>query len=395
MKAWQLPLIASVAVSFPAYAVQPQGISLGNGVILLPGVEVSILNDSNIYFAETDETSSRITKIRPNVSLLGDLGATQLSAYYQLENGSYSEDSDDNYLDHLFVLGADVEMTSRQALGLDLSINAGHDPRGAGSTQGVSDISSVDPDEFKELVLGADYTYGADSAFANVTGYIESYGKTYSTNAETTDQLEHDKLKLGALLALKVSPATRALFEVRNTAISYSDDEADVKDGSELKVLAGARWDFAGKTSGEVKVGMADRSFDDGDVDGDSRFSWEAGLTWTPRTYSILSLTSSQEARETSGGGSHVANSTLAATWMHQFSVKFGLEAMLSNVAEEYVNSADDRDDNTLTYGLKGVFSPNKMIDLKLGLDQANRDSSDNSYDYDRQVVTFGVELAI
>jgi len=396
MKAWQLPLIAVTSVGSTVYAVQPQGIQLGSGVTMLPGVEVSISNDSNIYLDESAETSSRITKIRPNVALVADLGTTQLNAYYQLENGSYSEDSDNNYLDQLFVLGVDVEMTSRQALGLDLSINAGHDPKGSGSTQN-SDVDAVDIDEFKELKLGADYTYGADSAFANVTGYLESYGKTYSTNKDLTASLEHDKIKMGALMALRVTNKTRGLVEIRNTTISYSDnsDVAKNKEGSELKLLVGASWSLAGKTTGDVKLGMSDRSFDESENDGDSRFSWEAGVTWAPRTYSIVNFITSQESNETAGGGSHVATSTIMVGWEHQFSTKFGLELNLANIAEEYVNSGDNRDDNTLSYGVKGVFSPNKMLDIKLGLDQSGRDSNVNSYDYDRQIVTLGVELAI
>jgi len=393
MKAWQLSLIAATTASTSVYAVQPQGVHLGSGVTMLPGVEVGISNDSNIYLSASDETSSRLTFIRPSLGLVADLGATQLNAYYQLENGAYSEDSDDNYLDQLFVLGADVEMTSKQALGLDLKVKSAHDPRGTGSTQGVDDVSIFDIDEFKELVLGADYTYGANTAFANATGYLESFSKTYSSNKDQTESLEHDKLKMGALLALRVTDTTRALVEVRNTTLSYSKDST--KDGSELKFLAGARWGLAAKTTGEVKLGLSDRQFDKNDNDADSRFSWEANVTWSPRSYSIVNLVSSQESVETAGGGSHVATSTIGLGWMHQFSTRFSLNVKLANVSEEYVNSSNNRDDSTISYGLGGVFSPNTMFDFKLGLEKTTRSSNVSTGDYDRQVITLGVELAI
>lgn len=393
MKAWQLSLIAATTASASAYAVQPQGIQLGSGVTMLPGVEVSISNDSNIYLSSDKETSSRITRIRPNVGLVADLGATQLNAYYQLENGAYSEDSDDNYLDQLFVLGADVEMTSRQSLGLDLQINTGHDPRGSGSTEGKADLTQFEPDEYKELTLGGDYTYGSTSAFLNITGYLENLSKTYSTNKDNTEKLEHDKLTMGGVLSLRVTDATRALFELRNTTLSYSKDES--KDGSELKLLLGARWGLAAKTTGEVKLGISDRKFDKDDNDSDSRFSWEAGVTWSPRSYSVVNFVSSQESVETAGSGSHVATSTIGLGWMHEFSTRFALGVNLSNISEEYVNSNRDRDDSTLSYGVKGIFSPNDMLDVTLGLDKASRSSNLNGFDYDRQVVKLGVNLAI
>ncbi len=394
MKAWQLPLFAMASVSTVAYAVQPDGIMLGSGVTLLPGVEVSISDNSNIYLQENDETSSSITAIRPNVALKADLGVTQLKAYYELTSASYDADSDDNYLDQLLTLGGDVEMTSRQAIGLDFSLNKSHDPRGSGSLVGQT---TVDPSEFSELTLGGDYTYGAASAFANVTAYASTYTKDYSNNSSLTDALNYDKTTFGAKLGLKVSSATRVLFELRNAGISYSEDSGSIKDGSIMTLLAGASWDIAGKTTGDFKIGTTKRDFDHSSVDSDSRFAWEAGVTWTPRSYSVLNITTSESANETTGPGSYNANQYTAVTWDHTFSPMWALKANLSLNKDNFVvltGTASDRQDKTTTMGIAGIYSPNKVLDVKGGLEKASRNSNTAGLDYDLQVLSLGVNLA-
>ena len=82
-------------------------------------------------------------------------------------------------------------------------------------------------------------------------------------------------------------------------------------------------------------------------------------------------------------------------SWEHEFSEFFALTADVSLASDTYYNEADDREDDTLTYGLKGTYSPTTSLDVYGSLKQAERDSSTAGLDYDQQVVTLGVVLAI
>ncbi|WP_221800655.1 outer membrane beta-barrel protein [Oceanobacter mangrovi] len=392
IKAWQLPLVALAATaSAAANAVEPEGIMLGSGVTLLPGVEVSISDNNNIYLEDGDENSAVITRVRPNAALNADLGATQLQAYYELESGSYDSDSDNNYLDQLLTLGADIEATSRMAFGADLTMNKGHDDRGTGSLQ-TDTTNSIDPSEYTELTLGGDFTYGADSAFANVTAYASTYSKEYDNNKTITEELNYDKTTLGAELGLKVSSATRVLFELRNSEISYSKSAGEYKDGSLLTFLVGASWDITGKTTGEFKVGTAKRSFDTSGMKEKSSFSWEGNVSWSPKSYSTVTLTTSQSSNESTGIGSFIDNNYSAVNWDHEFSTKWALNANASMNNDDYVDG--DRTDKTVAFGIKGIYSPNKMVDVTGGLEKSKRDSDAAGADYDKQVLSLGVNLA-
>jgi polysaccharide biosynthesis protein VpsM len=392
MKAWKLSLIAAATASSGAYAVQPEGMALGSGVTFYPGVELSIKDDSNVYLQQSgSEESSVITRLRPNAGITADLGATTLNGYIQMESGSYDVSSDDNYLDTLLMGSAEIEMTSRQALAFDAKLNMAHDPRGTGSTAGAA-TSVVKPNEYDETALNGAYTYGADSAFANVTAYLGTYSKSYSNNASATDNLNYSTVKVGSKLGLKVSSATRVVFEIRNTTISYDESAASYKDGSEMKLLVGGSWDITGKTTGEFLVGNSNRKFDESTFGSDSRFSWEGNLSWSPRTYSTITVTTGQSANETTAGGGYVANQTSTVVWDHEFSPMWSLQAALGLSKDDYVGV--DRSDKNTSMGVTGIYSPNKNVDIKANLDKAKRSSSSDALDYDQRVIGVAVELA-
>lgn len=397
MKAWQLTLLAAATASSGAYAVQPDGMSLGSGVTFYPGVEVSMKNNDNVYRQPSGNTdSSVITRIRPNAGLMVDLGATQLNGFVQAESGSYDIDNNDNYLDMLVQGGADVELSSRHAVGANLSMKMGHDPRGSGATQGTAATSVVKPNEFDELTIDGDYTYGADTAFANVTAYAGSYSKEYSNNDTVTATLNHSKVKYGVKTGLRISSATQVVFELRQTQISYDDSAASSKDGSETRLLAGMSWDITGRTSGEFLVGNSSRQFDENTNDSDSRFAWEGNLSWSPRTYSTLTLTTGQRANETTvsgaAGGSHVANQNTSLNWDHEFSVQWSLLARMSLDKDEYVGL--NRTDRTTGMGVTGVFSPNRNVDVKVNLDKNKKSSDLATVEYNQTIMGVAVELA-
>lgn len=393
MKAWQLSLIAAATASSGAYAVSPEGIAMGSGVTFYPGVELSIKDDSNVYLQPSgNEDSSVVTRLRPYASVMSDLGATKLNGFAQVESGSYDLDSDDNYLDSLLMGAADIELSSRQSLAFDAKLNMAHDPRGTGSTQGAAASSVTEPNEYDETALNGAYTYGADSAFANVTGYVGTYGKEYSNNEATTDALNHDKLKFGAKVGLKVSSATRVLLEARNTNISYSDSAAADKEGSELKLLIGASYDVTGKTTAELLVGNSKREFDEATTSSDSRFSWEGKLTWNPATYSTVMVSTAQSANETTAGAGYIANQTSTVNWDHKFSTYWGMQANAALIKDDYVGV--DRSDKSTSLGLAAIYSPVKNVDVKASLDKSKRDSSVNGLDYDQNVMGVGVNLA-
>ena len=401
MKAWKLPLSSAIfAISVGAYAVEPAGIELDSGIKLLPSVELSVSDDDNVYLQpEASQEGSTITRLRPALGVQADLGQTQVRLGYVAEKGTYSSDDNDNYTDQTIAAGADFEMTSRHQLNLSALLKDAHDARGASTAtlQGAG-VLSTDPDEYDETTMAADFIYGSASAFLNLTTGLKRYEKEYSNNfSDGTRDRDHVKTTLSAQAAFDVSSATDILVDVSSTNIEYNNDSAiaDNREGSLVKALVGASYDLSGKVTGSAKVGVSQRSFDESDVDSDSALSWELNLTWNPRTYSTVTVFTAQSANETSGPGNYIDSNYSMASWEHEFSEYFSLTADVSLAKDAYYNDSDDREDDTLSYGLTGTYSPTTSLDVKASVKQADRDSTVDGLDYEQQVITLGVALAI
>jgi hypothetical protein len=401
MKAWKLPLSSAIfAISVGAYAVEPVGIVLDSGITLLPSVELSVSDDDNVYLQpEATQEGSTITRLKPALGVEADLGQTKVRLGYMAEKGTYSSDDNDNYTDQTIAAGADFEMTSRHQLNLNAILKDAHDARGASTAtlQGAGALST-DPDEYDETTMSADFIYGSESAFLNLITGLNRYEKEYGNNfSDGTRDRDHVKTTLSARLAFDVSSATDVLVDVSNTNIEYNNDSAiaDSREGSLVKALIGASYDLSGKLTGSAKVGVSQRSFDESDVDSDSALSWELNLAWNPRTYSTVTLFTAQTANETSGPGNYIDSNYSMASWEHEFSEYFSLTADVSLANDVYYNDTADREDETLSYGLTGTYSPTKALDVSASVKQADRDSTVTGLDYEQQVITVGVALAI
>lgn len=397
MKAWKLSSLALALTTFNSYAVEPIGIALGSGITFLPSADLDIESNTNIYSTPDDEVSDVITRIAPTFIVEADFGKTKAGAYYKVEQGFYGEDKNDDYLDHNFKAGMQHEFSSRQELTVDASFNDAHDPRGSGTVEGNA-AAQVDPDEYEELAGGLSYIYGADSSTGNITVFADSYQKRYSNNKTFgTLERDHDKFNFGATLALIASPDAEVILEARQTNISYSKNTptANAREGYEQRMFAGMRWDMTGATSGEFKLGRSSRFFDERSVASNVRVAWEANLTWEPLTYSTVKLSSSQSSNETNGAGDYIANTFSSANWVHEFSTYYTAGMNVSINSDVYVSDSSNREDDLLSYGIDGTYSPLNWIDVSLSYTHANRNSNNSAFDYQSQLINFGLTVAL
>jgi len=401
MKAWKLPLSTAIlAISVGAHAVEPQGIQLDSGITLLPSVELSVEDNDNVYLQpEATQEASTVTRLNPAIGVAADLGQTQLNLGFEAEKGVYSSDEDDNYTDTRIGAGADFSMTSRHFLSLSAQLNALHDARGAGTTEGSAALGIKDPDEYDESIWDAAFTYGSQSALLNMTFGLTRYEKEYTNNINeaATDNRDHVKTTASVLTAINVSDRSDFLVDLSTADIDYNKDNivTQGREGSLTKALIGMTYDVTGKLTSTAKVGVAKRDFDSSDVDADTTASWEASLIWTPRTYSTVTFFTSQASNEATSVGNYIDTKYTMISWEHEMSQFFSLTADASLASDTYYNEANDREDDTVSYGLTGTYSPTKAIDVYGNVKQAERDSSTDGLDYEQQVITLGVVLAI
>jgi hypothetical protein len=390
MKAWKLsPLVAAI-VSVNAFAIDSTGIALGGGLNFAPSVVLSTENNDNIYSEETNEQSSTINRLAPSFSLSGDYGKTTFNTNYEAEMGTYSRNSDEDYLDQVVSGDVSFELSARHQIDVDASYIDGHDARG--SVVGAEAANSADPDEYNQIEAGLTYIFGSDTAMANVDVYIDTFQKRYDNNEALTSIREYDENTFGALLSVKASSATQVLLEARQSQITYQDNSVD-NDGSIQHLLTGMRWDMTGATTGEVKVGRVVRNFDASNKSSGVHLNWSANLTWEPLTYSTIVASTAQNTAESNGTGNYIASSTSNVSWNHEFSnfISAGISANYGE--DEYVKNP--RDDINSGFGINATYSPLTWMDVDLSASKSLRESNIDGLDKETNLILLGVTLAL
>jgi hypothetical protein len=363
---------------------------LGGGLNFAPSVVLSTENNDNIYSEETNEQSSTINRLAPSFSLSGDYGKTTFNTNYAAEIGTYSHNSDDDYLDQIVSGDVSLELTARHQIDVDASYIDAHDARG--SVVGAEAANSADPDEYNQAEAGLTYIFGSDTAIANLDVYVDTLQKRYDNNEAITSSREYDKNTLGALLSLKTSATTGVLFEVRQAEVAYKDRALD-NDSSVQHLLMGMRWAISGATTGEFKIGRIARSFDASDKSSGTHLSWKGNLTWQPLTYSTVVVTTGQSTDESNGTGNYIASSTSSLSWSHEFSnfISAGISANYGE--DEYVK--DRRNDINSGFGINATYSPLTWMDVDLSASQSLRDSNITGLDKETNLIRLGVTLAL
>jgi hypothetical protein len=390
MKAWKLsPLVAAI-VSVNAFAIDSTGIALGGGLNFAPSVVLSTENNDNIYSEETNEQSSTINRLAPSFSLSGDYGKTFFNTNYQAEMGTYSRNSDEDYLDQIVSGDISFELSARHQVDVDASYIDGHDARG--SVAGAEADISTDPDEYNQTEAGLTYIFGSDSAMANVDLYVDTFRKRYDNNEALTSDREYDRNTFGALLSLKASATTGVLFEARQAEVTYKDNVLD-SDSSVQHLLMGMRWAISGATTGEFKIGRIARSFDASDRASGTHLSWKGNLTWQPLTYSTVAVTTGQSTDESNGTGNYIASSASNVSWNHEFSNFISAGISASYGEDEYVKNR--RNDINSGLGINATYSPLTWMDVDLSASQSLRASNIDGLDKETNLIVLGVTLAL
>ena len=401
MKAWKLPIsMAMMAISSGTHAVEPLGIALGGGIVIFPSIDMSVVDNDNVYLQpEENQESSTVTRVTPVIAVAIDRGRTKLGLGLEAEKGVYSSDENDNYVDTRINAAADFTMTARNALRLGAEYNRLHDPRGTGTVEGSRALEIEDPDVYSENVLDAAYTYGSENAFLNVTFGLNRYAKEHQNNLDVaaTDNRDHVKNTISVDSAIYLSDRSNLLIDISTADIDYSKDNiiTEGREGNLTTALLGASYDVTGKLNASAKLGIAKRYFDSSDVDTDSTASWEAGLTWNPKTYSTITIFTAQKSSETANVGNYINTEYSTVNWTHALSEYFSLGAGASFTRNQYYNEENNRADEVWAYDLTGTYSPFRKLDIYGSLRQTNRESSGTDLDYDQQVIALGISLAL
>jgi hypothetical protein len=371
-----------------ANAIEPMSYTDGP-LQVIPQVSARVGYDDNIFASESNEKSSTKVIVSPSVQLKAEQGLNEYSVNYAITQGNYQDSSADNYTDHQVSGRAFFDFNIRNRLELLAGYLDTHEDRGSGLNQGLNATVNDVPIEYHVNSLQGTYEFGGKNAKGRIKFVAGIQDREYDNFRTQTEVKNRQTRNASVTFYYRVMPKTSLLFEVRNKDIDYDLSTVSL-DSSELKYLLGATWDATAKTSGTVKFGYAEKDFDSAAREDDDGVSWELSMRWSPKSYSVVDISTDKKAEETDGTGNYIDMTSLDLQWTHAWSDIWRSRLYYGASNSDYVSST--REDDLISYGLGVDYDVRRWLNFGVDYVYSERDSNQANLDYERNTIFLTVQ---
>lgn len=363
-----------------------RGLRLSEGLSVYPAVMLGLGFNDNVTAVQTGRKSSSLFIVAPEAVAEIRRQGGRYTLSYQGNYGRYQDSSADNYDNHELWLGADSNFTPRFHAGVGFGYIEQVDPRGS------TDFNSsglTEPSRWHAPIVRAIATYGNRGAIGRFELEGSLMNKRYENNRAVTEGSDADFTTLSGRFFYRIMPRTSALFELRETITDYKLATSSL-DNHDRRVYVGATWKATAKTEGTIKLGRAYKNFNDASRPDTSGGSWEAGISWSPLTYSVFQLNTSKSMYDSFGVGNFVIGTSRSLTWTHRWASYISSRATIGKTDADY--DGVSRKDDTTNYGI--AFYREMGHNLRLGVDyrNTNRDSNQAGFSFKRNVTMITLE---
>ena len=356
----------------------PASVQVGDTPIYFtPYLGVAAGHDDNLFLTNTNQTGSNLYVVSPGLRIEARDANSVLQASYQGQYGRYTSSRDDDYIDHTFRGQGDWAFDSRNFLRLGIDYMRGHDPRGS-----TDRPNSSSPDRYRQTTPYATYAYGAPGAQGRVEAYASQATKRYLNNFDVTQGSDRDVKEYGGIFYWRAMPKTYVLFEARETKFDYKLDGSPFN-SKEHRYYGGVSWEPTVATVGTIKVGRIEKTFES-DVPKFKDTSWEAVVSWSPRTYSKFDFYTTRTPQESTGLGDFILSDIYGVSWTHSWSSVLSTSVDARYSKDRY--QGFDRTDEVKSLGVKVGYRFRRWLTLGAEYTYTQRDSNQTNFEYDRNL---------
>jgi hypothetical protein len=391
------PLIGLMAMSACSVvlALEPANLQLGP-VYVTPTLDTRLEYVDNLFRTPDDKKETGLSVLKPRVQAWLESGLNTYSFAYTLEDFRYFDSSDDDYTDHRFNIDIHHEFNAKNVLNLYGEFFDSHEERGTGLSEGVADLIDS-PVEFERKTAGTDYTFGNLQSNGRLKLAAKYRDTLYQNFRQDTQYRDYDQYGLDGTFYWKVASKTDVLAEVRYQEIRYDLVDPLRRGGSfdsdEYNYLLGVSWQPTAKTSGSVKLGFFERSYESLEREDDDGFSWEVDVYYKPRTYSVVNLASRRFSQETNGLGDAVNTAETSLKWDHDWSSQSSTALTGLYQTDDFRGS--ERKDKVWGAEASYKYAMRRWLDLGVGYRYEDRNSDFDLYDYDRNKVFISADFSL
>lgn len=353
---------------------------------LFPTLELGETYDDNIFAAKNDKRDDAVGNFRPIVSLFSNWNRHALSMTTFGDINYFSEHPDENYN------AAVVDMDGRYDFANQIwaAGRAGYQHLSE-SRNSPNDQGGRVPTTFNTTTAGATFFHGTGSLHANADYDFRRfrYNDTEALGGGTIDQTgrDHDEHVMGGMLKYaangNVQPYVRGAYNVRDY------DTNTTHDSTGWESVLGVTMDFGGITSLDLFGGWMTQYYDKfGTKETISSPKIGGRLDWNVTGKTSVVLEADRTIEETILTGFNSFYSTGGSVTVTHELVRNILAEVNYGYTRYDFNGVAKRHDNDQTAGLGFRYLINRSLYTDLNYNFSTADSSDDTSDYSRNMVT-------
>lgn len=397
-------LTASLGLSLTGtlYAAEPKPIQVGDYEARIL-VDASLEHSDNLFRSSSNEESSVIARVIPNISLSNRNASRDIDITYSAEAVKFFDFGDDDYISQNLGLDTLFKLSQLHSLGFSALYTDGNEQRGTGSSEGSNANITTGATEFSQIDIGTEYIYGSESNPLGVSVELSYSDIEFDNFRNTTRERDRDVTQIETNLSYKISAATSAFVDIRYSDFDYSSPtQSSIElpsggtgqielDNNQLVTHVGLAWSATKQTTGRVGIGQTSKDID---AAGDSSFgSWEALIEWRPDSSNTVNFEAIKDIQEPAGTGLFIETQRTGISWEREISPQWSFNLNASFTDSEF--QSETRQDDTKVVGLEFLYRMTRHIDLSISYQNEDKDSNQNSFDFDSNVFLVSASIGL
>ena len=384
---------AAVLALLPVGAWAQVGVDAGSASA---DVTAATVYTDNFYYDTAGQPQADATGVvvTPRAGYKTTKGRLDLLARIEGELATFDlPGSADDYEDAIVSFNTSWLATRRGRLDMRASFERSHDAFGINRTEDAT-VRDTELDIWHAMQAGALFHYGAPEATLNTEVGLKVVQKSYQTNEAATRFLDYTSTTFNYTVFYNLSPKTATLFDFERSNIQFEEPfvPVDGRDGDEYRLRTGQRWLASGKTSGDLRVGVFRREFDNSPV-AEEGLDWQASVQWAPRARSLLELETARGSQQSYRVDTNVVI-TRATTlrWKQYWGVRTNSQLSFGQTQAEFVGFG--RKDTSYNGRLSLDYMLNRSWSAFASAETFSRTSNEPASEFDRLSAFIGVRLA-
>jgi len=356
---------------------------------LTPSLDFGIHFNDNITRTPNNEISTWSRLISPKLSVVTNVGASQINVVYRLRDEDFFSSKNDNYTDHFLLAGIDFEINARNSVDITVNYDDSHDARGTGFSIGAGDTLN-EPDQFKRSEFDLLYTYGVLNAQGKLELNVNFYDLDYDLNTLGYRSRDRTVSSIGGTFYYKIGATADATFDANFREIDYefANNPINPLDSTDTSYLVGIRWEATAQTSGFAKIGIQRLDFNSSLREDSSGVDWSAGVVWKPLEYARIEVKTVADTNETNGEGNFIRSRIHSIEWRHVWLQRLRSSARIvlrNNVYEaQLVEDLSKRSDDNSSFRISAYYQFRRWLNFELSYQFDERSSNRLGIDFNR-----------